>query len=164
MLRIERAHAAIARQAAASVRSLVPVRYGVLQMTFSGGRDSAYVLYFVTTAAGTIMVRRASAVLIAIAAIAGATPAAAFDNLDKGKSAEQLFRTNCATCHKSVRGLATAKGSWTLSGFLEEHYTTSKTAADTLAAYLIAVGRKESAARSKRRKTRATRSKRSTSN
>ena len=87
------------------------------------------------------MVRRASAVLIAIAAIAGATPAAAFDNLDKGKSAEQLFRTNCATCHKSVRGLATAKGSWTLSGFLEEHYTTSKTAADTLAAYLIAVPR-----------------------
>jgi len=107
--------------------------------------------------------RRATAVLITALTIAGAAPVMAFDNLDKGKSAEQLFRTNCAACHKTSRGLASAKGARTLSGFLTEHYTTSKTAADTLAAYLIAVGRKENA-RPQRRRTRTTRSKSSTSN
>lgn len=98
--------------------------------------------------------------LIGLMTTAGAGPGRAQDNLDEGKSAKELFRTNCAICHRSVRGLGRSMGSWTLSGFLTEHYTTGRSAANTLANYLIAVGKPEREARPQRRRTRDTRSRR----
>ena len=56
-------------------------------------------------------------------------------------SAQQLFKINCAPCHRSPRGLGAARGSWSLSGFLTEHYTTSRSAASALAGYLQAVNK-----------------------
>jgi mono/diheme cytochrome c family protein len=67
--------------------------------------------------------------------------APAFDNLDKGKTAPQLFKTNCAICHRSAQGLGAQLGGWSLPAFLAQHYTTSKAAADQLAAYLMSVNR-----------------------
>jgi mono/diheme cytochrome c family protein len=79
--------------------------------------------------------------LLAGLMLAAAQPAAAIDNLDKGKSAQQLFVTNCSACHRTAQGLgATARG-WSLSGFLAEHYTASKAAADALAGYLVSVNK-----------------------
>jgi hypothetical protein len=67
---------------------------------------------------------------------AGAAPAFAQENLDAGKSAAQLFNSDCAICHKSPQGLAKGGGMFGLSGFLREHYTASRETAALLAAYL----------------------------
>ena len=79
--------------------------------------------------------------LIAILALTGIVPAligvpARAQDLDKGKSGAQLFAATCAECHRSPRGLAKDRYSWTLSSFLQQHYTTSSTSAQVLAAYL----------------------------
>jgi hypothetical protein len=58
------------------------------------------------------------------------------ENLDQGKSAAQLFASNCSICHKSPQGLAKAGGILGLDTFLREHYTASKESAGALAAYL----------------------------
>lgn len=64
------------------------------------------------------------------------------DNLELGKSAAQLFASDCAICHKSPQGLAKAGGPFGgLQGFLREHYTTSRESAAAIAAYLQAVDR-----------------------
>jgi mono/diheme cytochrome c family protein len=76
-------------------------------------------------------------VLLAVAPL----PALAQEDLDKGRSGQQLFNTNCAACHKSPRGLGASLGSWSLSGFLAEHYTSSKVAADMIAGYVAAENR-----------------------
>lgn len=67
---------------------------------------------------------------------AGTAPALAQENLDAGKSAAQLFNSDCAICHKSPQGLAKGGGMFGLSGFLREHYTASRETAALLAAYL----------------------------
>lgn len=69
-----------------------------------------------------------------VAALAGA-PAQA-QNLDEGKSGAQLFAGSCVDCHRSARGLAKDRYSWTLSLFLQKHYTSSAASAQVLAAYL----------------------------
>ena len=81
-------------------------------------------------------------------------PALAIDNLGKGMSTQQLFNTNCAVCHRSPRGLGAAMGSWSLSGFLTEHYTTSKSAAGALAGYLQTVNKNVPEAPQRRRRAR----------
>ena len=58
------------------------------------------------------------------------------ENLEQGKTGAQLFAANCAQCHRSPRGLAKDRFSWTLSNFLEQHYTSGSAAAQTLAAFL----------------------------
>lgn len=58
------------------------------------------------------------------------------EDLDQGKSGAKLFASNCAQCHSSPRGLAKGRFSWTLSGFLEEHYTSGSASAQALAAFL----------------------------
>ena len=82
-------------------------------------------------------------------------PAAAQDNLNRGKDAQQTFNTDCAICHRSVSGLGASIGSLSLSSFLAGHYTTSKAGADTLARYLTAVGGSNRAAPPQRRPPRA---------
>jgi hypothetical protein len=66
--------------------------------------------------------------------------ASAQTNLDEGKSPAQIFASDCAVCHKAARGLANGKNSLTLSGFLREHYTSSREQAAALAAYVLGAG------------------------
>jgi hypothetical protein len=61
-------------------------------------------------------------------------------NIDQGKSPAELFAGDCATCHKSARGLANGRGSSALAGFLVEHYTASRDQAAALAAYVLGAG------------------------
>ena len=58
-------------------------------------------------------------------------------NLDQGKSAAQIFASDCAECHKAAHGLANGKNTATLTDFLREHYTTSRDQAAALAAYVL---------------------------
>jgi mono/diheme cytochrome c family protein len=68
------------------------------------------------------------------------TAAGAFaQNLDQGKSPAKLFSDNCATCHRSARGLAKGRFSFTLYLFLREHYASGSESAWTLASYLASV-------------------------
>jgi hypothetical protein len=63
--------------------------------------------------------------------------AGAQENLDQGKSAAQLFASDCAICHKTTAGLS--KGRITgLEGFLREHYSASRESAAAIAGYINA--------------------------
>ena len=75
--------------------------------------------------------------LLIIAALTGGTAQA--QDLDRHKSGAKLFTATCANCHRSPRGLAKDRFSWTLSHFLQQHYTSSPDSARTLAAYLQSV-------------------------
>ncbi len=83
----------------------------------------------------------------AIALFIGLVPvmAQAQTNIDQGKSPAEIFATDCATCHKSARGLANGRGSSGLASFLVEHYTASKDQAAALAAYVMGAGGGEAA-------------------
>jgi hypothetical protein len=60
-------------------------------------------------------------------------------NIDEGKSAQQLFAGSCVTCHRSPNRLARGRITPTLFLFLQDHYTTSKTDAWQLSSYLASV-------------------------
>jgi hypothetical protein len=68
-----------------------------------------------------------------------AAPAAAQD-FSAGKTAAQLFASDCSACHKSPAGLAKGQGASSLVSFLREHYTTKPESASILAAYLTGAG------------------------
>jgi hypothetical protein len=68
-----------------------------------------------------------------------AVNARAQENLDSGKSGPKLFAASCVQCHKSARGLAKGRMSFTLSYYLRQHYTSSSATADILTAYLQSV-------------------------
>lgn len=78
--------------------------------------------------------------LAGLAMLVMTAPACAQDNLDRGKSAQQLFASDCAICHKSPQGLAKGGGLFGLQGFLREHYTASRETANLLARYLESAG------------------------
>src|SRR5258708_23656162 len=84
-------------------------------------------------------VGRAMLLLIIIAAALTGAPVRAQENLDQGMSGAKLFAATCADCHKSARGLAKGRLSFTLSYFLRQHYTSSSASAQTLTAYLQSV-------------------------
>ena len=67
------------------------------------------------------------------------TAGACQENLDANKSGPALFAASCAACHKSARGLAKGRVSFTLSYFLRSHYTSSSASAQVLTAYLQSV-------------------------
>jgi mono/diheme cytochrome c family protein len=76
----------------------------------------------------------------ALVALSGA--ANAQEDLDRGKTGAQLFASDCAICHKSAQKLRTdAGGLFGLSGFLREHYTSSRQSASEIAAYLESMHR-----------------------
>jgi len=77
-----------------------------------------------------------------IVVLVGLAPAAALaqTNLDKGKTAGQIFSSDCAACHKAARGLAKGRDGRALTEFLREHYTTSREQAAAMAAYVIRGG------------------------
>jgi hypothetical protein len=59
------------------------------------------------------------------------------ENLDQGKSAAQLFASDCAICHKTTAGLSRGHVLG-LDSFLREHYTASRESAGAIAAYIQA--------------------------
>jgi hypothetical protein len=78
----------------------------------------------------------------AIVLLSAVTPIAARAqvNIDQDKTPAHIFASDCAVCHKSTRGLANGRGSSELTGFLSEHYTSSKQEAAAVAAYVLAGG------------------------
>jgi mono/diheme cytochrome c family protein len=92
-----------------------------------------------------LAVSRALPSLIIIGALT-VGPARA-QNLDQDTSGAKLFATNCTNCHRSPRGLAKDRFSWTLSSFLQQHYTASPTSAHALTAYLQSVDKPQPSAR-----------------
>jgi hypothetical protein len=61
-------------------------------------------------------------------------------NIDQDKTPAHIFASDCAVCHKSTRGLANGRGGSELTGFLAEHYTSSREEAAAMAAYVLAGG------------------------
>jgi hypothetical protein len=86
----------------------------------------------------SVLRRLAPATLI----FAALTPAMAHAqvNIDQDKSPAHIFASDCAVCHKSMRGLANGRGDSSLTGFLAEHYTSSREEAAAMAAYVLASG------------------------
>lgn len=82
-------------------------------------------------------VRGLGSFAVMVTALAGGVATA--QDLDQGKSGAQLFATNCIECHHSPKGLARGRFSWTLSSFLQEHYTAGSTSVQVLTAYLQSV-------------------------
>jgi mono/diheme cytochrome c family protein len=68
--------------------------------------------------------------------LCSAGPAAAQADLDQGKTAAQLFTSNCANCHKSPQSVSSTRWLFGLESFLTQHYTSSRQSAAILAAYL----------------------------
>jgi hypothetical protein len=83
--------------------------------------------------------RRFASAMIVLAALA--SPAArAQVNIDQGKAPAQIYDSDCAACHKSMRGLANGRGASALTSFLAEHYTSSAKEASAVAAYVLGGG------------------------
>jgi len=61
-------------------------------------------------------------------------------DLNDGKTAPQMFASDCAVCHQKPNGLAKGRSSGQLAGFLRQHYTTGTQQAGMLAAYLTSGG------------------------
>jgi mono/diheme cytochrome c family protein len=77
--------------------------------------------------------------IIAMTSLAATMARAENIDQDKDKSGPKLFAASCADCHRSARGLAKGRLSIMLSYYLQQHYTTSSTTAQTLTAYLQSV-------------------------
>lgn len=61
-------------------------------------------------------------------------------DLNQGKGAAELFKSDCSVCHKTAQGLAKDSGLG-LQSFLRQHYTTGTSNAAAMASYLASVGR-----------------------
>lgn len=84
------------------------------------------------------------------------SPAAAQDIFGVGRSPEQIFASDCSSCHKTPQGLAKHSGIFGLRGFLREHYTISSQTASVLARYLEAQSAPAAAAPRRPRQNRRT--------
>ena len=69
-------------------------------------------------------------------ATAFASASAPAQDLTAGKTPAQLFRSDCAECHRSPAGLARTRDVRPLAEFLRQHYTTKSETAGALAAYV----------------------------
>jgi hypothetical protein len=83
--------------------------------------------------------RRFASATILLAVLA-APAARAQVNIDQGKAPAQIYESDCAACHKSMRGLANGRSASALTSFLTEHYTSSSKEAAALAAYVLGGG------------------------
>lgn len=86
------------------------------------------------------MSRRLAPATLLLAVLLAPAAARAQINIDEGKTPAHIFSSDCAVCHKSTRGLANGRGNAALTGFLSEHYTSSREEAAALAAYVLAGG------------------------
>ena len=80
---------------------------------------------------------RAFALTIGVLAALAPAMARAQTNIDQGKSASQIFSNACAECHKSASALRKGKSAAAVAEFLQQHYTTGRDQAASLAAYVI---------------------------
>ena len=85
--------------------------------------------------------RHAIALAIGLLALFFVGAAQAQEDLSAGKTPEELFKLDCAICHKSPQGLSKAGGIFGLDGFLAQHYTASTQSAAAIAGYLKSVDR-----------------------
>ena len=92
-------------------------------------------------------------ILLMLVTSAVTPDARAQENLDRDKSGARLFAATCVQCHKSARGLAKGRLSFTLSYYLRQHYTSSAESAQTLTAYLQSVDTPRAKARPSIRKS-----------
>jgi mono/diheme cytochrome c family protein len=69
-------------------------------------------------------------------AISCASAAATAQDLTAGKTPAQLFRSDCAECHRSPGSVAGTRDVHELAAFLREHYTSKSETAGALAAYV----------------------------
>lgn len=82
-----------------------------------------------------VILSRGTLLLIGSLALCIASWAGAQENLEKGKTAAQLYASDCAICHKSPQSLK-APMIFGLESFLREHYTASRESAAAIASYL----------------------------
>ena len=75
-----------------------------------------------------------------VTALAAGCGTAAAQDFSAGKTAPQLFASDCSACHKSPAGLAKGRDARSLTSFLREHYTTKEESAAALAAFLAGAG------------------------
>ncbi len=61
------------------------------------------------------------------------------ENLDEGKPPARLFAENCASCHRSPRGLAKGRFRLSLYLFMQKHYASNASSAWALSSYLESV-------------------------
>jgi hypothetical protein len=61
-------------------------------------------------------------------------------DLNEGKTAPQMFASDCAVCHQKPNGLAKGRSTGQLANFLRQHYTTGTQQAGMLSAYLTSGG------------------------
>lgn len=61
-------------------------------------------------------------------------------DLNEGKTAPQMFASDCAVCHQKPNGLARGRNTGQLANFLRQHYTTGTQQAGMIAAYLTSDG------------------------
>jgi hypothetical protein len=78
----------------------------------------------------------------ALALLAGLAPPVAHAqvNIDQDKTPAHIYASDCAVCHKSIRGLANGRSRTALTSYLAEHYTSSDSEAAALAAYVLSGG------------------------
>jgi mono/diheme cytochrome c family protein len=75
-------------------------------------------------------------VLASLCVLAGPADA---QNIDEGKSAQQLYAATCSECHRNPAVLGKGRFRATLAAFLQDHYTTGVGEAWALAGYLASV-------------------------
>jgi hypothetical protein len=80
------------------------------------------------------------AVVLPVLATILAVGATRAQDFTAGKTAAQLFTSDCSECHRSGAGLAKGRDVRALSSFLREHYTTKPETAGALAAYVSGIG------------------------
>lgn len=80
------------------------------------------------------------ALAIILAAALAPVSARAQVNIDQDKTPAHIFASDCSVCHKTTRGLANGRGNSALTGFLSEHYTSSRDEAAAVAAYVLSAG------------------------
>jgi hypothetical protein len=83
---------------------------------------------------------RSVALATGLLAVLAPSLAYAQANIDQDMSPASIYQSDCAVCHKSVRGLANGRGHGALADFLVEHYTSNQQEANALAAYVLAGG------------------------
>ena len=89
-----------------------------------------------------VLLSRGISLLVGFLALCIASWTSAQENLEKGKTAAQLYANDCAICHKSPQSVPKTTGIFGLENFLREHYTASAEAAATIAAYLQGLERR----------------------
>src|SRR5689334_1438401 len=87
-----------------------------------------------------LLVRWILAATVFAAAGLNAGQGLAQEDLNRGKTAVQLYASDCVDCHKNPRALGNRDNPGSLSAFLRVHYTASRESAAAIAAYLVSLG------------------------